>query len=58
MCLHLITINNKQTSSLYNALSVVLDNIVLFEYKTKEGGSERPQYQNMNNHNIKILIYE
>ena len=24
---------------LYNALSVVLDNIVLFEYKTKEEGS-------------------
>ena len=30
-----------QTSSLYNTLSVVLDNTVLFEYKTREGGSGR-----------------
>ena len=34
----LMTIKKNQTSLLFNALCVALDSI-LFEYKTKEGGS-------------------
>ena len=33
----LMTINHNWIGLLYDALSVVLNNIVLFEYKTKEG---------------------